>query len=121
VLFASDPPPPTTPSPQESTLYDTLINELSKEPQQKFLDFLECHEARIDQECEIYFKKGFRVSKKCKILEVSESSQFDDGNIPKAMPNGNNYILRACMKGKAINQNSVININGRYYTPNTGR
>ena len=54
--------PPTTPSPQESTLYDTLINELSKEQQQKFLDFLECHEARIDQECEIYFKKGFRYA-----------------------------------------------------------
>ena len=54
--------PPTTPSPQESTLYDTLINELSKEQQQKFLDFLECHEARIDQECEIYYKKGFRYA-----------------------------------------------------------
>ena len=54
--------PPTTPSPQETTLYDTLINELSKEQQQKFLDFLECHEARIDQECEIYFKKGFRYA-----------------------------------------------------------
>ena len=61
------------------------------------------------------------VSKKCKILEVSNASQFTDGNIPKATPNGDIYILRACMKGKAINQNGVININGRYYTPNTGK
>lgn len=61
------------------------------------------------------------VSKKCKILEVSESSQFNDGNIPKAIANGGNYILRACMKGRAKKENGVININGRYYTPNTGR
>lgn len=60
------------------------------------------------------------VSKKCKILEVSNASQFTDGNISKATPNGNNYILRACMKGKVTNQNGVININGRYYKPNTG-
>lgn len=61
------------------------------------------------------------VSKKCKILEVSNASQFIDGNIPKATPNGDNYILRACMKGKTISQNGVININGRYYIPNTGK
>ncbi len=61
-LHANECNPPTTPSPQESTLYDTLINELPKELQQKFLDFLECHEARVDQECEIYFKKGFRYA-----------------------------------------------------------
>ena len=35
--------------------------------------------------------------------------------------NGENYIIRACMKGKVTKQNGVININGRYYTPNTGR
>ena len=61
-LHANECNPPTTPSPQESTLYDTLINELPKEQQQKFIDFLECHEARTDQECEIYFKKGFRYA-----------------------------------------------------------
>ena len=61
-LHSNECNPPTTPSPQESTLYDTLINELPKEQQQKFIDFLEIHETRIDQECEIYFKKGFRYA-----------------------------------------------------------
>jgi len=61
-LHANECNPPTTPTLQESTLYDTLINELPKEQRQKFIDFLECHEARTDQECEIYFKKGFRYA-----------------------------------------------------------
>ena len=61
-LHANECNPPTTPSPQESTLYEALTSELPKEQQQKFLDFLEIHEARIDQECEIYFKKGFRYA-----------------------------------------------------------
>ena len=54
--------PATTPSQQESALCDALINELPKEQQQKFLDFLECRGARLDQECAIYFKKGFRYA-----------------------------------------------------------
>ena len=59
--------------------------------------------------------------KHSRIIEGSSASQFDDGNIPKAEPNNEIYILRACMKGKVIKQNGVININGRYYSPNTGR
>lgn len=54
--------PATTPSQQESALSDALINELPKEQQQKFLDFLECHGARLNQESAIYFKKGFRYA-----------------------------------------------------------
>ena len=61
-LHANECNPPTTPSQQESMFYDALINELPKEQKQKFLNFWECHEARIDQECEIYFKKGFRYA-----------------------------------------------------------
>ena len=37
----------------------------------------------INQYEEIWEFSADLVSKKCKILEVSESSQFDDGNIPK--------------------------------------
>ncbi len=74
----------------------------------------------INQYEEIWEFSADLVSKKCKILEVSESSQFDDGNIPKASANGDNYILRACTKGKIEKQNGIININGRYYKPNTG-
>ena len=74
----------------------------------------------INQYEEIWEFSADLVSKKCKILEVSESSQFDDGNIPKASANGDNYILRACAIGKIEKQNGIININGRYYKPNTG-
>ena len=61
------------------------------------------------------------IVKHSRIIEGSAATQFDDGNIPKAKPNGDNYILRACMKGKVAKHNGVISINGRYYTPNTGR
>lgn len=74
----------------------------------------------VNQHEEIWEFSADLVSKKCKILEVSESSQFDDGNIPKASANGDNYILRACMKGKIEKQSGAVNINGRFYTPNTG-
>ena len=74
----------------------------------------------VNQYDEIWKFSADLVSKKCRILEVSERSQFDDGNIPKASSNGDNYILRACIKGKVEKQNGVININGRYYQPNTG-
>ncbi len=74
----------------------------------------------VNQYEEIWEFSADLVSKKCKILEVSERSQVGDGNIPKASANGDNYILRACMKGKVEKQNGVIYINGRFYTPNTG-
>ena len=74
----------------------------------------------VNQYEEIWEFSADLVSKKCKILEVSDSSQFDDGNIPKATPRADNYILRACMCGKIEKQNGIININGRFYRPNTG-
>ena len=74
----------------------------------------------VNQYDEIWEFSADLVSKKCKILEVSDSSQFDDGNIPKSSANGDNYILRACMRGKVEKQNGVINVHGRYYQPNTG-
>ena len=73
----------------------------------------------INQYDEIWEFSADLVSKKCKILEVSDSSQFDDGNIPKLSANGDNYILRACMRGKVEKQNGVINVSGRFYRPNT--
>ena len=74
----------------------------------------------VNQYDEIWEFSADLVSKKCKILEVSESSQFDDGNIPKVSANGDNYILRACTKGKIEKQNDFNNINGRFYKPNMG-
>ena len=74
----------------------------------------------INQYEEIWEFSAELVSKKCKILEVSESEQFDNGNIPLAKPCNECYILRACMRGKVEKDNGVIRINGRYYKPNTG-
>ena len=58
---------------------------------------------------------------KFSLLEGSDARQFEDGNIPKAIPAGERYILRACMKGRPRRENGVITINNRYYTPNTGK
>ena len=49
--------------------------------------------------------------------EVSDANLFDDGNIPKTTSDGENFILRACMKGRVIKENGVIKMNGRYYKP----
>ena len=61
------------------------------------------------------------IVKHSRIIEGSNATQFDSGNIPKATANGENCILRACMKGKVKKESGIININGRYYTPSTGR
>ena len=75
----------------------------------------------VNQYDEIWEFSADLVSKKCKILEVSHFNQMNPGNIPQATSNEDNYILRACMKGRVQKENGVININGRYYTPNTGK
>ena len=54
--------PPTLPSYKEGTIYDELQKELPKEQFQKLNEFIELYEARLAQECEIYFKKGFRYA-----------------------------------------------------------
>ena len=73
----------------------------------------------VNQYDEIWKFSAALVAKKCKILEVSHFNQMDAGNIPKVTQNGDNYILRACMKGSVQKENGLVNINGRYYTPNT--
>ena len=40
---------------------------------------------------------------------------MDTGNIPQAAPNGDNYILRACMKGRVQKEDEVLFIKGRHY------
>ena len=54
--------PPTLPSYKEGTTYDELQKELPKEQFQKLNEFIELYEARLAQECEIYYKKGFRFA-----------------------------------------------------------
>lgn len=72
----------------------------------------------INRYDEIWEFSADLVSKKCKILAVSDSNTFKGGNILKAIPLDEKYILRACEYGKVELQNGVISIRGRYYTPN---
>ena len=57
------------------------------------------------------------VYKGCKILEVGSAEKFSDGNFPKADPDEDNLILRACAKGQPTKSDGKIQINGRFYFP----
>ena len=54
--------PPTLPSYKEGTIYDELQKELPEKQFKKLNAFIELYEARLAQECEIYYKKGFRFA-----------------------------------------------------------
>ena len=53
-------------------------------------------------------KKGF------KILEVSDDSQFTEGNIPLLVELSDKYILRAYKTGKPTIENGKVEIKGKY-------
>ena len=61
-LQANECTPITTPSAQENMRYDSLLTTLNQEQRQKFMDFFDQHKIRMERECEIYFKKGFRYA-----------------------------------------------------------
>ena len=56
-------------------------------------------------------KKGF------KILEVSDDSQFTEGNISLLVTPSDKYILRAYKTGKPTIENGKVEINGKFYAP----
>ena len=56
------------------------------------------------------------VKRKCKIVAVSNDTQFEDGNIPRIQEDPEHIVLRACVKGLVEKQNGVINVLGRHYT-----
>ena len=57
-------------------------------------------------------KKGF------KILEVSDDTQFTEGNIPLLAAPSDKYILRAYKTGKPTVENGTIEVNDTFYMPN---
>jgi hypothetical protein len=59
----------------------------------------------------LMIQKGFRV------LEVSDSSQFLDGNIDRADKDTENLIVRACCKGKPTYNGNVVEVECKSYTP----
>ena len=58
---------------------------------------------------------AYFVKLKFKIVDVAGQGQFDCGNIPPINEKSDQFILRACAKGKVEKVDGVININGRYY------
>lgn len=58
---------------------------------------------------------AYLVKKKFKILFVSKEEAFDFGNIPKAKPDDEHLILRACQSGEPTIEDNRIEINGRFY------
>ena len=57
-------------------------------------------------------KKGF------KILEVSDDTQFTEGNIPLLVNPSNKYLLRAYSTGKPNITGAKVSLDDKYYTFN---
>lgn len=69
-----------------------------------------------------YFKQLWELSalmiqKGFKVLEVSDDSKFLDGNIERADKDAESLIVRACCKGKPTYNGNVVEVEGKYYTP----
>ena len=64
---------------------------------------------------EIWQFSAHLVKLKFKIIDVAGQGQFDFGNVPPIKEKSDQFILRACTKGKVDKVNGVISINGRYY------
>lgn len=58
------------------------------------------------------------VAKGVKILAVGNDTKFTEGNIPKTGESGK-ILLRACMKGKPVQNGSLIKVNGKTYEVKT--
>ena len=54
--------PITTPSIREDNLYEELSKNLPQEEFSKLVELMEIYSDRLDKECEVYFKKGFRYA-----------------------------------------------------------
>lgn len=63
----------------------------------------------------LWMLSSFFVKNGWKVLNSSTSEQFDDGNIPRVLPDNKHLILRACKVGKVEIQNNVIDVLGRHY------
>ena len=64
---------------------------------------------------EVWQFSAYLVRKKFKIRAVSESDAFECGNIPKAQPDEERLLLRACQVGEPNIQGNRIEVNGKYY------
>ena len=58
------------------------------------------------------------VAKGFNILAVGNETKFTDGNIPKT-GEGGKLLLRACMKGKPLQNDSLIEVGSKSYEVTT--
>ena len=58
------------------------------------------------------------VAKGFKILAVGNDTKFTEGNIPKT-EESNKLLLRACIKGKPVQNGSLIEVGGKSYEVKT--
>ena len=65
---------------------------------------------------EIWELSAFMIQKGFRVLEVSDSSQFLDGNIEQADKDTESLIVRACCKGKPTYNGNVVEVEGKSYT-----
>jgi hypothetical protein len=66
---------------------------------------------------EIWELSAFMIQKGFKVLEVSDSSQFLDGNIERSEVVTDSLILRACCTGKPTYNGKSVEVEGKFYTP----
>lgn len=66
---------------------------------------------------EIWELSAFMIQKGFRVLEVSDSSQFLDGNIDRADKDTENLIVRACCQGKPTYKGNAVEVEGKSYTP----
>ena len=64
---------------------------------------------------EIWQFSAYLVKLNFKIIDVAGTGQFEYGNIPLIKGKSDQFILRACAKGKVEKVDGIINVNGRYY------
>ena len=80
-------------------------------PEENVSAIVDCY-GKFDQ---VWQLSAYLVKKKFKIRVVSKEQAFEYGNIPKAKPDDERLILRACQIGEPIINGNRIEVNGRYY------
>ena len=66
---------------------------------------------------EIWELSAFMIQKGFRVLDVSDSSQFLDGNIERADKDTESLIVRACCQGKPTYNGNAVEVEGKSYTP----
>ena len=80
-------------------------------PEENVSAIVDCY-GKFDQ---VWQFSAYLVKLKFKIIDVAGKGQFEYGNIPPIKEKSDQFILRACAKGKGEKVDGIISINDRYY------